>query len=134
MLTQRIGGSFAPPLTDATLAAYRALIDQQPPQTRLRDALDTLYRCAAAWWEQPESVGAGSPHPSGRGQIVPLDGDIALALWDTTPWMEELDAMRPLFDALDPLRQKALRDCAFHLLWHAIELTRDREPITNDKI
>lgn len=131
-MLKRIGGSFAPPLSDELLATYRSIIDQQPPQTRLKDCLETLYRCAVAWWEQPESSGIVSqPHPSGRGQIIPLDTNIALAIWDTTPWMDELEIMKSLFESIT---DKLTRDCAFHLLWHAIELTQDREPITKDKV
>ncbi len=31
-------------------------------------------------------------------------------------------------------KAKALRDAAHHLLWHAVELCNDREPITSDKL
>jgi hypothetical protein len=41
-----------------------------------------------------------------------------------------------LLDTLpsDTPSQKSLRDAAFHLLWHVVELDKDREPITADKL
>jgi hypothetical protein len=132
MATRRFGGSFAPPLTDELLAEYKATIDTLPASA-LRDALGVLHNCCVQWWEQPDSVGEGKPHPSGRGVIVDLDPEIAKALWDHIPWKEELDATQKLCDAI-PADQKDLRKCAFHLLWHARVLDLDREPITTDKL
>jgi hypothetical protein len=140
--TPRIGGSFAPPLTDEKLAVYRALIDGMDAQSPVRDAMEALYNCAAAWWEQPESVGDGKPHGSGRGTIVALDKPVADALWDAVPWdgqklddgstaPRECDMYAELFDGL-PAGE--VRNAAFHLLWHAKELSQDREPITADKL
>jgi hypothetical protein len=61
--------------------------------------------------------------------------------------MHECQAYRKLFEALPTGRQNAdgsgpivdqaacdLRNAAFHLLWHAMEITLDREPLTNDKL
>ena len=129
---QHMGGSFAPPLTDDKLASYMKLAETAPRE--IADAMLTLLNCAEKWWNLPESTGGGKPHPSGRGQIVPLDATIAKKLWDHIPWKRELDSMEPLFEAIDPSKDKPLRDACFHLLWHARELDLDREPITNDKI
>lgn len=129
-----IGGSFAPPLSDETLEGYRKLIDAVPERSQLRDALEAVYRCSTAWWEQPESTGDGKPHASGRGTVVALEKPIAEALWEHIPWREELDTFAALFDTISNETEKPLRDCAHHLLWHARELDLDREPITTDKL
>lgn len=141
MAQQRVGGSFAPPLDDQKLAAYRALIDAVPVSPA-RDALDALHKCCAAWWDLPESTGTGTrPHASGRGTIVDLAEPAKKTLWDLIPWTHELLAMggrtdekgtyHPgLFDALE----SELRNAAFHLLWHVRELDLDREPLTADKL
>lgn len=134
MAKRYIGGSFAPPLTDELLAGYRTLIDAQPPQTLLRDALEHLYRCVMQWWELPESKRKGKRHPVGVGFIVDLEEDHAKALWEAIPWDHELDAMARLFEAIDPKGERALRNAAHHLLWHVKELNLDREPLTNDKL
>lgn len=132
-MTNRFGGSFAPPLTDEKLAAYKALIDAQPA-SHLKDALNTVLACSEAWWVAPESTGKGIPHPSGSGFIVDLDAEIAKSLFDVIPWKQELDMFQTLFDGIDNSSERALRDAAFHLLWHARELENDREPITHDKL
>jgi hypothetical protein len=130
---RHFGGSFAPPLDDAKLTAYESLAAGAAPE--VRDAMQTLLHCTKQWWELPESGSDGShPHPSGKGTIVPLDEPIAKALWDAIPWTRDLKSMGELFDGIDPVSQKPLRDAAFHLLWVTNELNLDREPITNDKI
>lgn len=128
----RIGGSFAPPLSDDKLASISAIAAAASPP--IKDAMTTLLACVTAWWELPYSGSAGSqPHPSGVGTIIPLDEPIAAALEPTIPWPHELDAIQGLFDGI-PAEQQELRDAAFHLLWHVRELDLDREPITNDLI
>ena len=134
MATTHVGGSFAPPLTDELLAQYEALAQQAEPQ--VRDALGVLLKCVAHWWELPESTGAGRPHLSGRGMIIDLDPDVAKKLWEFIPWPHEIAAIQGLLDTLpsDTPAHKSLRDAAFHLLWHVVELDKDREPITADKL
>jgi hypothetical protein len=130
----RYGGSFAPPLSDELLNSYKTMIDALPASA-VKDAMATLHNCCSKWWELPESVGApGKPHPCGVGIIVDLDRPIAEALDEHIPWPHELEAMKGLFEQISPASQKELRDAAHHLLWHAIELERDREPLTNDKL
>lgn len=131
MATPRIGGSFAPPLTDETLDRYRVLIDRLDSKSAVRHAMGELLKCAEAWWEQPDSTGKGTPHGSGRGFIVNLTPEVADALWDDVPWPHECDAYQTLFDNLS---LGEVRDAAFNLLWFAKELTQDREPITADKL
>jgi len=131
--TDRAGGSFAPPLTDEKLAAFKALAASAPGP--VRDAMTTLQACVEKWWELPDSGPDGSrPHPSGRGTIVPLDGPIASALDEHIPWEHELAAYSNLFSAIDPVTQRDLRNAAFHLLWHVKELNFGREPLTADKL
>lgn len=142
-----IGGSFAPPLTDASLAAYKSLAEALPATSPVRDAMLRLHACVSRWWDLPESTGGGRPHPVGRGFIVDLDKEIAASLWDSIPWgggkdadgnpvPDELGEMARVFDVIPatPAASKALRDAAHHLLWFAKELNLDREPITNDKL
>lgn len=124
----RVGGSFAPPLTDDLLAKYKALIAGMKPSPA-QDALVKLHLCCEKWWNLPESQGAKTTHMSGAA-MRPLDKAIQDTLWESIPWAEELEAMKTLFE---PLRSD-LRNCAYHLLWHAIELEHDREPMTNDKL
>lgn len=133
-LSQRIGGSFAPPLTDDLLAKYQTLINAVPAGQQLRDALNDCMACCRKWWDLPESTGEGTPHLSGRGKVIDLDLPTAEALFDHIPWEEELDTFAKLFNEIDPQEKRDLRNAAFHLLWHVKELNMDREPITTDKL
>lgn len=141
------GGSFAPPLTDEILAEYQGLINQVPEKTQLRDALDRAFSCVSKWWELPESDGVPKPHPvNGETgtvngvtrklavQIVPLNEEFQKQLWDDIPWDDEIASWGRLFEGISATDNKKLRDAAHHLLWHVVELSRDREPITNDRI
>lgn len=127
----RIGGSFAPPLTDELLDKYELLANAATGP--VRDGMLVCLRCCRKWWDLPESTGDGRPHPSGRGVIVDLDAEFAEQLDEHIPWQHEIAALQGLFDGLDPAG-KELRNAAFHLLWHVIELNNDREPMTADKI
>lgn len=129
---QRMGGTFAPPLSDEKLAAYASLAAAAEPA--IKDAMGTLLACVKKWWDLPYSGPEGStPHPSGVAMIIPLDEHIAAELDPHIPWQHELDSIQGLFDAI-PAKDKALRDAAFHLLWHVRELDLDREPITSDLV
>jgi hypothetical protein len=65
---------------------------------------------------------------------VPLEQKYVEALDSVTPWMRELNTLSTVNGdgPLDKLPNGELRDAAFHLLWHAKELTLDREPLTQD--
>lgn len=128
----RVGGSFAPPLTDKNLSAYRDLAAAAPAQ--IGEAMTRLADMVAGYRAVPPTVAGVEPHPSGVGSIRKLAEDTVKRIWDLVPWKEELDMMAGLFDRLDPVTQKAIRDAAYHLLWYAYELFLDREPITKDKI
>lgn len=131
---QRIGGSFAPPLTDELIERYRATIEALSASP-VRDAMRQCLACCERWWGLPDSVGTETRnHPSGVGRIVDLEPAIAEALWDHIPWDHEIEAIQSLFDAIDPGSSRELRNAAFHLLWHVKELNLDREPLTADKL
>lgn len=97
----RIGGSFAPPLTDETLARYRAAIAAMSPSP-VKDACVTMLRCCEKWWELPEPVGTERrAHPVGMGQIVSMMQEHKDALDEHIPWAHELDGIQSLFDGLE---------------------------------
>lgn len=158
-----VGGSFAPPLSDEKIEEYKEMIDglEDGP---VKESMTTLMNCCGVWWDLPEPEGTEtSIHPATVGRkdlqgrdrqatIVRLQKDHADALDEHIPWGHELKGMRELFDSLptgisgeemhegrrrnivgDP-EAKALRDAAFHLLWHVIELDLGREPTTTDKL
>lgn len=136
---------FAPPLSDEKLARYRALANE--PGDALtreqREAFAELLLCVEKWWNLPESTRRDGRkfRVKHRGteidvQETPLTADLVKELWDVTPYARELktltnEAASGLFDSL-PAGE--LRDAAMHLVWHAMELTLDREPLTQDKL
>jgi hypothetical protein len=97
MANPRIGGSFAPPLSDEKLAQYRTLIEAMP-ESPAKDTGLLVLACCEKWWELPASKSAGSPHPIGVGTIVNLDEPLKKELWDYIPWTHDLNAMVSLFD------------------------------------
>lgn len=131
-MAARIGGSLAPALTDDVLSQYSMMIERLP-EGPIKDALQTLVGCVHEWWSLPESDEVGSPHPSGRGVIVPLTAEVKDAIYELIPWSHELDAIQGLFDTI-PATDHVLRKCAFHLLWYVRELNLDREPITLESV
>jgi hypothetical protein len=132
-MTRRIGGSFAPPVSDETLASYDRQIAALP-DSPIKSALQTCLTCVKQWWELPESTGGGRPHPVGVGYIVDLDKQHQATLWEAIPWKHEIEAIQKLFDDIPADTQRDLRNMAFHLLWHVKELDLDREPMTADKL
>lgn len=129
-----VGGSFAPPLTDAAVADYGSRIAALPAGP-IKDALTICLTCCQVWWDLPEPVGTNvRVHPSGVGAVVALQDDHREALDPHIPWGHELDAIQALFDGIDPERDRELRNMAFHLLWHVRELDNGREPVTTDRL
>jgi hypothetical protein len=137
--TPRLGGSFAPPIDDKTLASYRKIADDAPPQVAggmkvLADMLD-LYHGG-----EVGKATRGTRRPTRRGVVVKLPtvanlpGDEVKRIWDAVPWGEELEMYAAIFDRIDPGSQKELRDAAFHLLWFGWELFHDRVPMTDDQL
>ena len=110
-----VGGSFAPPFSDESLAYYREIADGADPAKYgpVKDAMNTLLNCCEQWWDLPEPQhGQSSPHPSGTGEIVPLEPHHADMLDEHIPWKHELEGMKTLFDTIDPIRDKELRNAA----------------------
>ena len=128
MARQLLGGSFAPPIDEAKLAAYESLIPSDDRQ--VADYMASLIAMVRKFQETPESTIPGSPHPV-VGIIVPLEESEVQRIWDVVPYREECDAIGLVFERLPT---GDVRNAAFHLLWYAYELTADREPITKDKI
>lgn len=133
-MADRIGGSFAPPLTKDLVKDYRQLSAKSDPQ--IRESVLKLCAMAEAYLARPAKTErtAGTPHPSGRGTIHRLSEEEVKGLWDVVPWKEENAMYAALFDKIDPKADKALRDAAHHLLWMAVELEKDREPLTTDML
>jgi hypothetical protein len=129
--TARFGGSFAPPIDTPTLDRYEELATSSSAP-EVQDGMLALIRMMREFWKTPVSKMAGTPHPSGRGVKIPLEGDVVKTLDPHVPFRHELDALSGVFDQMigDPERRKA----AFHLLWFGYELTNDREPCTTDKL
>ena len=127
----RIGGSFAPPLTEDRLASYEITINGVEDNA-VKEAMLEMQRCVRRWWELPLSSGVGSfEHPLQIATVVPLDQPIADNLDPLIPWPHQLDATQALFDKLP---EGTVRNVAFHLLWFVKELDMGREPITSDLI
>lgn len=135
-------GCFAPPLSDKTLAEYKELIKEADGE--IKDELEKLLTCVSAWWHLPEPKKTGREPRLAllhRGEemevpIIPMDPAHVEKLDPVTPYMRELNTLSNeagtgLFDRL---RAGPLRECAFHLLWFAKEITLDREPLTQDKL
>lgn len=135
----RVGGSFAPPLPDAKLTEYEALANNAPGQ--IKDEMLKLVKMLRVFRETPDSKKPGKPHATGIAMVVPLEEEEVKRIWDYVPWgdesddhINECDQIGKLFDKIDPVANKDLRNAAFHLLWFARELAQDREPITNDRL
>lgn len=133
---------FAPELTDDKLASYSVLVSTTDPKTELGEWLRRCLACVKEWYALPTSTRTDTDKfqtiRNGKKvefAVTPLEESHVKSLWDVTPWMSELNQLSNgegtgLFDSLTG----ELRDCAFHLLWHAKEITLDREPLTQDKL
>ena len=131
----------APSLTDEKLAEWVEKINAVENGTELRDALDTLLKCVLEWWNIRESTektivaSTGVANVSGPDvRLQHFDDELKDLLFETTPWMKELNVLGELFESLDPITQTDLRNMAFHMLWFAKEICNDREPLTLDRI
>lgn len=127
-----VGGSFAPPLDADGLKQYAKLAKDADPV--VRDGMETLLKMADTFLQTPKSKAKGRPHPSGRGTIVQLEAEEVKRIDAVVPWKHELDALAGVFDGIDPVKDKKLRNAAFHLLWYGYELFNDREPPTTDTL
>ena len=123
------GGCFPNPLTDEKFAEYEKQIHDLKPSP-LKDSLRIVFNCCQRWWEIPESTSEKVwLHPSGKGTVIPLNKDEKLD--DLIPWDHELESIKILFDGVTDV---PVRNMCFHLLWHVIELSLGREPLTKDKL
>lgn len=129
MAVQRIGGTFAPPLTPQKLGQYITLSESAPEE--VRGYMEQLISMMEALHKEDKSSNPSSPHPSGIGTITMLEDDQISRLFDVTPWPRECNAMQECFEELPP---GDLRNAAFHLLWYGKELSEDRQPLTNDRL
>jgi hypothetical protein len=127
----RFGGSFAPPLDATKLSEYRSLITAYAP-VHLQERLLGLCKMVEVFNETPASALPGKPHPAGRGMIVNLEQPEIDRIWDLVPWEDELVGLQSELDKLAP--DSPVRNAAFHLLWFGKELTKDREPLTTDRL
>ena len=132
---------FAPPMTDEKLNGYAELIEAVPEGTELREGLDKCFACVEAWMNLPESkrtdgrdIGLLHRGKPVTVKVVPLEESHVKSLWDVTPWLRDCEPLKGLFDTISATSQKELRDCAHDLLWHTIEISNDREPMTQDKL
>lgn len=131
MTKQRIGGSFAPPLPAEKLVEYRQTIETHAADD-IKQALLGLCDMVQTFQQTPESSAPKAKHPVGVGFVQPLDESEIKRIWDLVPWDWECAALETQFNKLAV--DSPLRTPAFHLLWFAKELTKDRQPCTNDKL
>lgn len=132
---------FAPPLTDELLAQYKIAV-AACADLEVKDALVTCLKCVEKWWAVEESTAKpitwnilrqGQPATFNE---IPLTDALIQELWETTPWLSELVRLSNAEGTglFDKLPAGGFRNMAFHILWHTIEISNDREPITQDKI
>jgi len=131
---------FAPPMTAEKLKGYGTLVATTAAKSELGEALRRCLACVQAWYALPASTRTDTDKfaITDKGAeitytVTPLEKAHVASLWDVTPWMSELNLLSNatetgLFDSLTG----DLRNCAFDLLWHAKEITLDREPLTQD--
>lgn len=131
-MSYRLGGSFAPPITAEKLDSYRLLADEEGGE--IGSEMKKLCEMVEVFFQTPSSTLPGTPHPLGRGTIVPLEEAEIKRIWDYVPWPRECDSLGDLFLTISHETKRELRNAANHLLWYARELAADREPITNDKL
>ncbi len=133
--------AIAPPLTDALLSKYGSMI-LALPDSAIRDAMAACMTCCKAWWQLPESDRQNESQRwsvTHKGEdkvitLVPLRKDHEKLLDEHIPWPHEIAGIQALFDGISNETERDLRDAAFHLLWHVIELNHGREPFTQDKL
>ncbi len=124
----------APDITTTKLATYRELAATAEPS--VKEVMARLCDMVEHFRKTPESKLPGSPvqfmNAGNKIAIaVPLEPDEILRIWDHVPYQDEIDVYGARFEKIP---QSDLRDAAFHLLWFATELTKDREPMTREKV
>lgn len=150
---------FAQPLTEDKLSEYEDILNSLE-HSPIKDAMRACLECVKAWWEIPVSENDATiplnilhKGKTVSYNVVPLEKEQVDKLDETTPWMHELLSYKDLFLSLphgtietqkvidgsvrsvcEVVDQKAhnLKNAATHLLWYAIEICHDREPLTNE--
>ena len=124
----------APDITPKHLVAYRNLA--ATADRKIRDVMLQLCSMVEHFRKTPESQLKGRPvqfmNASGKIAVaVPLEQDEITRIFDFVPDEDEIKMYGQRFDTLPA---GDLRDAAFHLLWFANELVKDREPIIREKV
>lgn len=125
-----LGGSFAPEITQSDIDRYRELAEGVTDK-KVKEAMTSLCEMCERFSETPASRNGGTPHPTGVGVIVTLEQDEIDRIDDVVPWPEEVELFKRWFDTIPP---GETRNAAHHLLWYAVELSRDREPLTVERL
>jgi len=129
---------FAPPLTAEKLVEFRELKKQA--DAPVADAMEELIVMVETFLKTGKSKRDPEVVPMlarkdgktiTKAECVPLEDKEVERIWDVVPWEHEINAMADLFESLP---NGDLRNAAFHLIWYARELVRDREPMTNDTL
>lgn len=125
-------GSFAPPLSAEKLTAYKTLAETADPQ--IKEMMRTLVKMLEEFRKTPESKAKGTPHQSGLGTVVLLEGEEIKRMWEHVPWMEELKMWEQLAEKIDP--DKATRNADKVDAWKeavAVLLFQDEFPGENSE-
>lgn len=133
---------FAPEITKEKLAEYEKLIETQA-KGQIAEEMTKLAGMVKKFLETPASKTKAQVVPMmavkdgkeiSSAKCVPLEDKEVERMWDEVPYDDECDRLGVLFDKISNASNKPLRDAAFHLLWYARELTRDREPMTQETL
>lgn len=124
----------APDITPTKLTHYRELA--QTADRSVGEVMVSLCDMVEHFRKTPDSKLPGKPVQfmnAGNkvGIAIPLEPDEIARMWDHVPYRDEIVMYGERFENIP---QGDLRDAAFHLLWFANELTKDREPMTREKV
>ncbi len=125
--------AYAHELTDAELASYLDLANKA--DAAIKEAMLELYDLVKKWWDIPVSktpktpvhvlTAAGLLHDHSTHQL--LDEESMEAMKGLGFQVDTLLMFQKRFENI---QDTATCDAAHHLLWHAIELSQGREPMT----
>src|SRR5262245_38157188 len=125
----------APDITTKRLAAYLALARAADCPQNISGPMIALCTMVQKFRETPNSKLSGKtvsfPSLNRNGTEIPLEPDEIARMDEYIPYADELEMWAKRFEAIP---DSDLRNAAFHLLWFAVELSKDREPITREKL
>jgi hypothetical protein len=121
--------SYAPPITPVMMETYKGLA--KTANRPVREAMEKLIDMHEVFYQTPPSDLASEPSRTGVGTVTRLKDEEIDRIDPLVPWPHECDALKVLFGGISA---GPLRNAAHHLLWFAVELSEDREPLTNDKL